>query len=76
MIIEREFAQAVRQGPVLVNHEETGPMLCWAGEVHHLSWRERTRLFFNRTTERTLAEEAFPHLAHLHKMIKDREDLQ
>lgn len=60
--------EAIISGPAVKRHTD-GPVLEWAGHLHWLTWRERFRLLFRRTTVAQLAEQHWPHLARAYRMI-------
>ena len=58
--------KAITDGPDVVWKHIDGPLLCWAGNIHWLTWRERLRIFFGRASVFSVARSRWPHLAKLY----------
>jgi len=57
--------EAITEGPDMVWKHIDGPLLCWAGNIHWLTFGERLRLLFRLTTVDTIACAHWPHLANV-----------
>lgn len=52
--------EALKAAPTVTWRHIDGPLLCWAGQMHWLTWRERLQLWLRLATIESIAQKRFP----------------